>query len=150
MLANKRKVTYVMVAAVTIAVVGTIIFINANMPSAEEKYTGVTREFYLFNTVEKHIEEEEAELHIPPDQFTQTQITVRKGDTVIIHFYNIEPKETEEHHSFTIKEKPYEMDYDLSAGEHVEIKFVAEKTGVWQYECKYHQPTMRGQLVVLR
>jgi plastocyanin len=137
----KNKVVYIGVAAAFVAI-STAVFFN----TAEAEYTSVTREFYLFSIVDENIDEDN--LGIPPDQFSQTQITVRKGDTVKIHFYNLEPVETQEVHTFTILDGPYEMNHEVNAGEHVVIEFVADKRGIWEYICTEHQPTMRGQLVV--
>lgn len=136
----KNKVVYIGVAAVV--AISTAVFLN----TAEAEYTGVTREFYVFSVVDENIDEDK--LGIPPDQFSQTQITVRKGDTVKIHFYNLEPVETQEVHTFTILDGPYEMNHEVNAGEHAVIEFVADKRGIWEYICTEHQPTMRGQLVV--
>ncbi len=117
--------------------------INALVPQAAEPER---REFYLFSTVNPDINEEE--LGIPPDQFSMSEITVNKGDTVIVHFYNLEPEETEEKHSFTMFEQ-YQMHHDVDASENKTIEFVASESGVFEYQCVYHVPTMRGQLVVL-
>jgi len=141
---HKRIIYGISAALAVIAAVSAVTFVNI----AEAKYTGVTRDFYIFSIVDEHIEEREEELGIPPDQFSQTQITVRKGDKVRIHFYNLEPVEEQEHHTFTILEKPYEMSHDLNAGENKVIEFVATERGIWTYVCTYHEPTMRGQLVV--
>ncbi len=143
MLALNRKVTYV-VAALAFTAVSIVILVNSTQSAGG--YIGVTREFYLVNMELEGIDE--TALKIPPDQFSQTQITVHKGDTVVIHFYNLE-KENGDHHSFTISEGPYKMNYELDAGEHVDIKFVAEHRGIWEYVSTFHKPTMRGELVVL-
>ncbi len=144
MLALNRKVTYV-VAALAFTSAGVVILVNSTQSAGG--YIGVTREFYLFNVVNENIDEKK--LGIAPDQFSQTQITVRKGDTVRIHFYNVEPLETKEVHTFTILEGPYQMDYKVNAGEHVTIEFKAEHRGIWEFVCTEHKPTMRGELVVL-
>ncbi len=143
MFMKNKKIAYVIsVAAALFVIAGAVILVN----SAEAKYTGLTREFYLFSIVDESIDEEK--LGIPPDQFSQTQITVRKGDTVRIHFYNLEPVETQEVHTFTILDGPYMMNHEVNADEHVVIEFVAEQRGIWEYKCTEHEPTMRGQLVV--
>ncbi len=143
MFAKNKNIAYVIAATVAVlAVVSAVIFAN----SVEAKYAGTTREFHIFSVVDENIDEEK--LGIPPDQFSQTQITVRKGDTVKIHFYNLEPVETQEVHSFTIPDGPYKMDHKVNAGDHLVIEFVADQRGIWEYMCTEHQPTMRGQLVV--
>ncbi|HEY7733402.1 MAG TPA: cupredoxin domain-containing protein [Nitrososphaera sp.] len=108
-----------------------------------------TREFYLFTQVDEGVEAIEDELGIPPDLFYPTQMTVSEGDRVIVHFYNLEPPETQEHHSFTMTSAAYQTNNDLNAGEQKTIEFTASEAGVFDYICTYHQPTMRGQLVVL-
>ena len=139
---NKKIAYMISVAAALFVIASAVILVN----NAEAKYTGLTREFYLFSIVDENIDEEK--LGIPPDQFSQTQITVRKGDTVRIHFYNLEPVETQEVHTFTILDGPYMMNHEVNAGEHTVIEFVAEQRGIWEYKCTEHEPTMRGQLVV--
>lgn len=112
----------------------------------EKPYTPQTREILLFTHVDESIEEEKA--GIPPDQYAPTEIVVKEGDKIRIHFYNLEPVESQEHHTFTMR-APYEMHYDINAGEDVVIEFTAKEEGVFDYYCTYHQPTMRGQLIVL-
>ena len=139
----KNKFAYAISGVIAVLVaVSAVVFVN----TAEAKYTGVIRNFYVFSIVDENIDEEK--LGIPPDQFSQTQITVRKGDTVRIHFYNLEPVETQEVHTFTILDGPYKMNHEVNAGDHTVIEFVAEHRGIWEYMCTEHEPTMKGQLVV--
>jgi len=81
----------------------------------------------------------------PHDIFSPTFIHVNQGDTVIIHFINTE--ETQERHTLTLG--AYNIDVDLAHGEKQDIKFVASQAGIFQFYCRYHLPTMVGQLVVL-
>jgi plastocyanin len=108
-----------------------------------------TREFYLFTQVDEGAEAMEEELGIPPDLFFPTQIVVNKEDNVVVHFYNLEPEETQEHHTFTMATGVYQMHNDLNAGEQKTIEFTASEAGVFEYYCTFHEPTMKGQLVVL-
>ncbi len=117
-------------------------------PAGREAPVPQTREFYLFTEVDEVIEEEEDLLAIPPDKFSLEEITVNQGDRVVIHFYNLEPEETQEHHTFTMVD-PYQMNIDLNAGENQTIEFVANESGIFEYQCVFHTPTMRGQLVIL-
>ena len=112
----------------------------------DERYVPQTREMWLFTQVDEHIEEDK--LKIPPDQFSHDSIVVNKGDNVKIHFYNLEPVESQEHHTFTIT-SPYDINHDINAGEEASIVFTATESGIFDYLCTYHQPTMRGQLIVL-
>lgn len=116
-------------------------------PEEEEEGEGpATREFYLFSEVEKTIDQEK--LGIPPDMFSLEEMTVRKGDRVVVHFYNLEPEESEELHSFSMF-GPYEMHNDVQAGGNKTIEFVADTVGIFEYQCVYHMPTMKGNLIVL-
>jgi hypothetical protein len=74
---------------------------------------------------------------------------------VTINLSNIPETEEEEggttegRHSFTINAQPYSVDVDTAAGETGNATFTADQEGIFQYHCKYHPETMRGQLVVL-
>jgi plastocyanin len=105
-----------------------------------------TREIYLFSEVDENIDEDV--LGIPPDKFSLGEITVKRGDRVVIYFYNLEPEETQELHSFSMSGH-YQMHNDVNAGEDRTIEFVADQSGIFQYQCIYHLPTMTGNLVVL-
>lgn len=82
---------------------------------------------------------------VPHDVFSPPFIHVNQGDTVVIHFINTE--EVNEHHTFTLQ--AYNIDVDLAQGQKQDIRFVANQAGIFQFYCKYHLPTMSGQLVVL-
>jgi hypothetical protein len=51
-----------------------------------------TREFYLLTQVEEAVDEDK--FCIPPDLFFPTQMTINKGDRVVVYFYNLKPEET--------------------------------------------------------
>jgi plastocyanin len=120
---------------------------NGELPISTITQPTAEREFYLFSEVDENINEEE--LGIPPDKFSSDTIVVNQGDTVDIHFFNLEPVETQEKHSFTIPSETYQMHHDVNAGEDVEIELVADEPGVYEFQCVYHLPTMQGKLVVL-
>jgi hypothetical protein len=117
--------------------------------------------FYLFNTELEGLDEETA--GIPHYIYTLPVIVANRGDSLSVNFFNIaeaEEEETEEEegteeaeeegrHSFTISTPPYSVDIDTAAGESGNAIFTADQEGVFEYYCKYHPPTMRGQLVVL-
>lgn len=119
----------------------------STMMVSASNQTPQTQDIYLFSQVDENIDEDI--FGIPPDQFSLGQIVVNKGDKVRIHYYNLEPVETQEHHTFTMEDSPYQMDYDINAGESTVIEFDATDAGVYDYLCTYHEPTMIGQLVVL-
>ncbi len=136
-------------AAIAIAVAA-----SASIMQVQDQISGLaptgaepqTREFYLFSEVDENIDEDV--LGIPPDKFSLEEITVNRGDRVVIHFYNLEPEETQEHHTFSMS-GTYQMHNDINAGENTTIEFVADEVGIFQYQCVYHLPTMTGNLVVL-
>lgn len=136
------------IAAAAIAISLAAWFAQQPAPVAEAPLPQ-TREFYLLTQVDEAVEAVEDELGIPPDLFFPTQMTVNKGDKAVVHFYNLEPEETQEHHTFTMASGVYQTHNDLNAGEQKTIEFTASEAGVFDYICTYHAPTMRGQLVVL-
>jgi plastocyanin len=101
---------------------------------------------YLFTS--KHTDINETQLLIPSDSFSPSEISVNKGDTVNIVFYNLEKPPNGDRHSFTIG-PPYNIDKDLAPGQHATVTFKATEDGAFQFFCKYHQPTMRGDLTVM-
>ncbi len=128
--------------------------------------TSTNKTFYLFNTELEGLDE--ATAGIPHYIYSLPVIVANRGDSVTVNFFNIaeteeeeeeeteeegtvEEEETEEEgrHSFTIDTPPYSVDIDTAAGESGNVTFTADQEGIFQYYCKYHPPTMRGQLVVL-
>lgn len=103
------------------------------------------KEFYLFTAEVEDLNE--TKLGIKADVFTLPIMVVNKGDNVTVHFYNLE-KEGGDRHSFTIGE-PYNIDKDLAPEENGIVSFKADHEGIFQYYCKYHEPAMTGQLVVV-
>jgi plastocyanin len=103
--------------------------------------------FYIFSAEVEGLDE--ANARIPGDIYTPPVIVVNGGDSVTVNFYNTE-QETEERHSFTIDAQPYSVDIDIAGGESGNATFTAaDQEGIFPYYCKYHLPTMVGQLVVL-
>ncbi len=108
--------------------------------------TPTTKTIYLFTS--EHEGVNETQLQIPPDSFSPSDIAVNRGDTVNIVFYNLEKSPNGDRHSFTIG-APYSIDKDLAPGQNGTVTFKATEDGVFLFFCKYHQPTMRGELIVL-
>jgi plastocyanin len=104
------------------------------------------RTFYLENSAVSGLNE--TNLGIPPDIFSLPVMTVEQGDNAIIHFYNLEDPGGDRH-SFTLIDGPYNINKELAPQDNGTITFNANQTGVFQYICEYHPPTMTGQLVVL-
>ena len=104
--------------------------------------------FYVFSAEVEGLDQ--ATARIDGDIFTPPIIVVNRGDSVTVNFYNTE-QETEERHSFTIDAQPYSADIDIAGGESENATFTVatDQEGIFPYYCKYHLPTMVGQLVVL-
>ncbi len=117
----------------------TITTTQSIMPASSNKT------FYVFSAEVEGLDETTA--RIAGDIYTPSVIVVHAGDNVTINFYNTD--ETEERHSFTIDAKPYSVDIDMPGGESGNATFTADQEGIFPYYCKYHLPTMIGQLVVL-
>jgi hypothetical protein len=118
--------------------------------------------FYLFNTELEGLDE--ATAGIPHYIYSLPVIVANKGDSLAVNLFNIAETEEEEaeeegtleeeaeeegRHSFTVNTLPYSVDIDTAAEESGNATFTAEEEGIFEYFCKYHPPTMRGQLVVL-
>jgi plastocyanin len=117
--------------------------IQSLMPASSNKT------FYVFSAeVAEGFNETAAK--IPGDIYSLPIIVVNRGDSVTVHFYNTEEKEeTVEKHSFTMDAQPYSVNIDTAPGESGNATFTAGQEGIFPYYCKYHLPTMTGQLVVL-
>jgi plastocyanin len=145
---------------------------NTTAPTATSTTTNQTmtpatnnKTFYLFNTELEGLDE--ATAGIPHYIYSLPVIVANRGDSVTVNLFNIaeteeeateeegtveeeeEATEEEGRHSFTINTPPYSVDIDTAAGEPGNATFTADEEGIFEYYCKYHPPTMRGQLVVL-
>ena len=132
------------VAAIFVASTGTNSMVTAQQIGSD--YDPQVREIHLFTKVDENIDEDK--FGVPPDLYSSDQIVVNKGDTVRVNFYNLEPVETQEYHTFTINDKPYNVKIDVNASDKATVEFVATESGIFQYFCEYHLPTMAGQFVV--
>ncbi|MFL6510247.1 MAG: hypothetical protein ACJ700_03565 [Nitrososphaera sp.] len=98
--------------------------------------------------------------------YTLPVIVANSGDSVTVSLHNVAESggaeattegsteggaeaTTEGRHSFTIDAQPYNVDIDTAAGEIGNSTFTADQAGIFQYHCKYHPQTMRGELIVL-
>jgi plastocyanin len=102
--------------------------------------------FYVFSEEVEGVNETAA--GIAGDIFSLPVIVVNKGDSVTVHFYDTEVAK-EDRHSFTIDAQPYSVDIDIAGGESGNATFTADQEGIFPYWCRYHLPTMTGELVVL-
>ncbi len=107
-----------------------------------------TRTIRLFNN---SLDFNETVFGISHDIFSPDRITVNRGDTLVIHYVNIE--DVPESHTFTmgisIAPGPYKINEVVPQGKNVTITFIANIPGVFAYVCTFHQPTMTGYLTVL-
>ena len=124
----------------TVLILSSTLFL---LPTKNTAFAQEQKTFYLFPVEIEGVEEEI--LKIPHDSFSVKTMIAKKGDNVTIHYYNTE---VQEKHNFVIL-NPYNITKDLPGGQNAKISFIADKEGVYQYECTYHMPTMTGQLLVL-
>ena len=126
--------------------------------------------FYLFNTELEGLDT--ATTGISHYIYSLPVIVANRGDSVTVHLFNIPETEEEEEgteeggteeggteegggteeverHAFIIDTPPYSVNIDTAPGELGNATFTADQEGIFQYYCKYHPQTMRGELVVL-
>ena len=103
------------------------------------------KNFYIFTSEIENVDEDK--LNVAGDVFSINTLVANKGDRVTVHYYNVDPVK-EERHSFTIGD-PYKVNIDVGFAENGNTTFTADNTGVFLFYCAYHQPVMKGQLVVL-
>ena len=142
------KLMIIVCSAIVVAAISSLAMVLPSKQNQEETYSihPQKKEFWLFSSAIPEFNE--TKMGMPHDVFSQSAITVNKGDNVIIHFFNTEPAGGDAH-SFTIHGKPYDTNVVVKPGENETVSFNATKTGVFPYECTFHQPTMRGQLIIL-
>ncbi len=146
----KENAKNLIVLAISIAalIVSSITIVQSFKPESEQShstYVGKKREFWLFNS--DIADFNETKMGMPHDTFSMPSINAIQGDTIVIHFFNTEDQGGD-NHSFTINDKPYNVNVVLHPGENSTFSFNATTTGAFTYYCIFHYPTMRGQLVV--
>jgi plastocyanin len=104
---------------------------------------GNKKTFYVFSEEMEGVNE--TKLGIPGDVYTPSMLAANEGDTVTIHFYNLDPSDR---HTFTMG-APYNINKDLRPLENMTITLKASDPGVYKFFCTHHPPTMSGQLIVL-
>ena len=73
------------------------------------------------------------------------QATTTASSSSNTHFYNLD---TTDSHTFTIG-APYNIDKVVTPGQNATFTFKGADQGIYRFYCRFHQPTMTGQLVVL-
>jgi len=144
-LQNTKIVIALAVSAVVVALAALIIPYESHAQTNNFQYTGIKREFWLFNSNIPDLNE--TKMGMPHDVFSMSSIIVNKGDTIVIHFFNTEPRGGD-HHSFTISDNAYNINEEVNPGENKTITFNANTTGIFPFICTFHQPTMKGQFIV--
>ncbi len=122
---------------------------TATMPTENQSTTSTgsnSKNFTLYNTEVQGLDD----TYI----YTLPVIAANSGDSVTVNFHNVAESggaedSTEGRHSFTLDTPPYNVDLDTAAGESKNATFTVDQQGIFQYHCKYHPETMRGQLIVL-
>lgn len=138
-------VTAISIVAIILSSIAVVMLLTNVKSEPQTTYSGQTKEFWVFTS--DLPEFNETKMGMPHDVFSTSTITVTKGDAVIIHFYNTEDIGADSH-TFTI-DKPYFINIVLQPGQNKTITFNADTSGIFNYVCTFHQPTMRGQLIVL-
>ena len=152
--------------------------IGTTTPSTTNQTTASAsnnKTFYLFNTELEGLDT--ATTGISHYIYSLPVIVANRGDSVTVHLFNIPETEEEEggteeggteeggteeggteegggteeveRHAFIIDTPPYSVNIDTAPGELGNATFTADQEGIFQYYCKYHPQTMRGELVVL-
>src|SRR5919109_3074774 len=116
---------------------------NQQKSSSDITASSSNKTLYLFTA--EHDGVNQTRLGIPPDTFSPDVLEVNTGDNVTIHFYNLD---TTDSHTFTIG-APYNIDKVVTPGQNASFTFKGADQGIYRFYCRFHEPTMTGQLVVL-
>jgi nitrous oxide reductase len=85
--------------------------------------------------------------NLTDDQYSLQTLLVNQGDKIVVNLYNMEAP-SGDRHSFTI-DAPYNVNIDTAQGGNGTAAFVADHVGIFKFYCKYHIPSMVGELVIL-
>ncbi|MFZ0514316.1 MAG: cupredoxin domain-containing protein [Candidatus Nitrosopolaris sp.] len=140
----------VFVTTITVALIF-LIYLNIrtplamaqNLSPAASKDIQHQKTFYLFTEEMEALNE--TKLGIPADYYIPNILVANEGDTVTIHYYNLDAGDK---HSFTIA-NPYNINKDLTPLQNTTFTFNAKDEGVYKFYDTSHLPTMTGQLIVL-
>ena len=138
----------IIVAVLLSALVGSVTGLSASY-LARTSPAAQTRDFYLFG-VDQSFNATLASGLKADYAYSSSFITVNKGDTLVVHFYN----PTDQNHTFTIG-SPYANDVfvaahptDQSPIHNATITINANQAGVFPFHCRFHTPSMSGSVVV--
>lgn len=85
--------------------------------------------------------------NLTSDQYSLQTIFVNQGDKVVVNLYNMEAP-SGDRHTFTI-DAPYNVNIDTGPRQNGTATFIADHPGIFKFYCKYHIPSMVGELVIL-
>ena len=77
--------------------------------------------------------------------FEPSQIVVKAGETVRLHFVGVQGMS----HSIHVEGKDFDEKFTLKRGHMHSIDLTPKTPGVIEIECYDHEPSMRGEIVVL-
>ncbi|HXX95553.1 MAG TPA: cupredoxin domain-containing protein [Candidatus Bathyarchaeia archaeon] len=117
--------------------------VRSSDSSSSSNTVGSNKSFYLYTGEIEGINE--TKLGMPADYYIPNIFVANKGDTITVHFYNLD---ADDKHSFTIG-TPYNINQNVAPLHNATFTFKAGNEGVYRFYCTYHQPTMTGQLIVL-
>jgi plastocyanin len=138
----------IIVAVLLSALVGSVTGLSASY-LARTSPAAQTRDFYLFG-VDQSFNATLASGLKADYAYSSSFITVNKGDTLAVHFYN----PTDQNHTFTLG-SPYANDVfvaahptDASPIHNATITINANQAGIFSFHCRFHMPSMSGNIVV--
>ena len=138
----------IIVAVLLSALVGSLTGLGVTYLSRTSP-TAQTRDFYLYG-VDQSFNASLATGLKADYAYSSSVITVNKGDTLVIHFYN----PTDANHTFTIG-SPYANDVVVlgqptnnSPIRSATVNISVNQAGIFPFHCRFHLPSMSGTIVV--
>jgi plastocyanin len=77
--------------------------------------------------------------------FEPSQIVVKAGETIRLHFVGVQGTS----HHISLEGEGIDQKFALERGTMHTVELKPEKAGIIEIECYDHQPSMRGEIVVL-
>ena len=151
-LTGKIKTATIVLFLISVSTLTSVVHAQSNPSSVQNQKVsssdpsnalGNKKSFYLFTDELEGINE--TKLGMPADYYIPNIFVANKGDSVTMHFYNLD---ADDRHTFTIG-TPYNINEDVAPMHNATFTFKAGNEGVYRFYCTYHQPTMTGQLIVL-
>ena len=134
--------TLVLFFFVFVGMTATMVAAEKTLPPDLTPNSGTHKSFYLFTD---ELPLNETKLGIKSDIYSPNIFVVNKGDTITIHFYNLDG---DGKHTFNLG-APFHVNEDVAPKHNATFTFKAVNEGIFQFYCKQDPPTMTGQLIVL-